>query len=51
MMLAFQIPPSKRIGELKKALEEAVKDGELLGQQPSEYYIDYLLRNRERFEL
>lgn len=51
MMLAFKIPPSKRIGEIKKVLEEAVKSGELAGQQPSEYYIEYLMLNRERFEL
>lgn len=51
LMLAFKIPPSKKIGELKKALEEAVGGGELLGQQPVEYYIEWLMENRERFEL
>lgn len=51
MMLAFGIPPSKRIGELKRALEGLVESGEVIPHQDSEFYIEYLRANRERFGL
>jgi poly(A) polymerase len=42
IMEAFQLPPSRRIGELRKMCEDAIERGEILERQPSEYYVDYL---------
>jgi poly(A) polymerase len=44
IMGAFQIPPSRRIGELRKLCEDAIERGELLERQPADYYVDYLRR-------
>jgi poly(A) polymerase len=49
IMAAFGIPPSKRIGEIKRALEEAVEKGELPGEQESEFYVQFLAENKARF--
>ena len=51
MMKAFGIPPSRRIGELKKALEEAVDNGEVPSHQPAEVYLAFLRENAARFGL
>jgi len=51
IMKVFGIPPSKRVGELKKALEFAVESGEVPSHQPSDTYIDFLRANAERFGL
>jgi poly(A) polymerase len=51
MMKAFGIPPSRRIGELKKALEEAVDSGEVASHQPAEFYLAFLRENAARFGL
>jgi poly(A) polymerase len=45
IMERFALPPSPRIGELKRALEEAVEHGELEGQCSEAYYIDWLVRS------
>jgi poly(A) polymerase len=42
IMEAFQLPPSRRVGELRKLCEDAIERGELSERQPSEYYVDYL---------
>lgn len=42
IMAAFSIPPSRRVGELRKLCEEAIARGDLLERQPSEYYVDFL---------
>ncbi len=44
IMEAFNIPPSRRVGELRKLCEDAIERGELLERQPSEYYVDFLRR-------
>jgi poly(A) polymerase len=44
IMEAFAIPPSRRVGELRKLCEDAIERGELLERQPSEYYVDFLRR-------
>lgn len=41
----FGIPPSKRIGDLKRALEEAVERGELEERREDEYYLEWLARS------
>jgi poly(A) polymerase len=51
MMRAFGLPPSRKIGEIKKALEQAVEKGEIEPRQPAEVYVDFLRANRERFGL
>ncbi|AKT38626.1 metal-dependent phosphohydrolase [Chondromyces crocatus] len=51
IMSAFCIPPSRRIGELKKALEAAVESGELQPHQPSEFYVNFLREQADRFDL
>jgi len=47
----FGIPPSKRIGDMKRALEAAVTAGEIPGYQESEFYVQFLSENRARFGL
>jgi poly(A) polymerase len=42
IMAAFGIPPSRRIGELKKWLEAAIERGEIAPHQPSEAYVEHL---------
>jgi poly(A) polymerase len=44
IMEAFQVPPSRRVGELRKLCEDAIERGELVERQPAEYYVDYLRR-------
>lgn len=51
IMKAFGIPPSRRIGELKKALEELVDTGEIPSHQDAAFYLDYLRTNAPRFGL
>jgi poly(A) polymerase len=51
LMKAFDIPPSRRIGEVKRALEQLVEAGSLQPHQPSEYYLDYVSQHRSDFEL
>jgi poly(A) polymerase len=51
IMRAFGLPPSRKIGELKAALEQAVAAGEIAPQQPAEAYVEFVRANRERFGL
>jgi poly(A) polymerase len=45
IMEAFAIPPSKRIGDLRKLCEEAVERGELEERREADYYIAYLRKS------
>jgi poly(A) polymerase len=49
IMRAFGLAPSRKIGELKAALEQAVAAGEIASQQPAEAYVEFVRANRERF--
>ena len=49
LMTELGIPPSRKLGDIKRALEGACEAGELLGGQSSEYYVDFVAANRERF--
>jgi poly(A) polymerase len=49
IMEAFGIPPSKRIGDIKRALETAVEDGEIAPGLESESYVQFLAENKARF--
>jgi poly(A) polymerase len=51
LMQHFGLPPSKRIGEIKQALESAVQAGELEPHQEAEYYIAFASNHRSRFGL
>lgn len=51
IMQAFCLPPSRKIGELKKALEAAVESGELQPHQPAEFYVAFLREQADRFGL
>ncbi len=45
IMDAFRIPPSKLIGDLKKALEAAIDAGTLEARREDPYYVAYLARS------
>jgi poly(A) polymerase len=49
IMQAFGLPPSRRVGEVKRALEEAVETGEIAPQQETDVYVEFIRANRERF--
>jgi len=51
IMETFQLPPSRLIGNVKVALESAVDAGEIPSHQPSEFYVEFLKNNAERFGL
>jgi poly(A) polymerase len=51
IMRSFGLPPSRRIGELKKALETAIDTGEVASHQCSDVYLAFLRDNAERFDL
>src|SRR5690348_17441598 len=42
IMAAFEIPPSRLIGELKRALEQAIERGELEPRREDAYYVAYI---------
>jgi poly(A) polymerase len=50
-MVAFKLPPSRLIGELKRALEAAVEAGEIAGGLESGAYVEFVGQHRERFGL
>jgi poly(A) polymerase len=51
MMKAFGLPPSRKIGDLKKALEACIETGEVASHQPAEAYLAFLRENAARFGL
>ena len=44
IMTAFEIPPSRLIGDLKRALEGAIERGELEARREDAYYVAYIAR-------
>jgi poly(A) polymerase len=44
IMEAFSLPPSRRIGDIRKLCQDAVERGELQERQEAPYYVDYLRR-------
>jgi poly(A) polymerase len=44
IMIAFELPPSRLIGELKRALEETIERGELEPRREDAYYVAHLAR-------
>ncbi len=51
IMRAFGLPPSRKVGDIKRMLEEAVQAGEVPPAQPPEAYLEFLRARRERFGL
>jgi poly(A) polymerase len=51
IMEAFGIPPSKRIGDIKRALEACVEASEIEPGLESQAYVDFLAQNKARFGL
>jgi poly(A) polymerase len=51
IMHRFGLPPSRRVGEIKRDLERAVEGGEIASQEAPEVYLEFLSRHRERFGL
>jgi poly(A) polymerase len=51
LMRAFELPPSRLVGDLRRALEIAVESGELPAGQSAAVYIDFVRGQRERFGL
>ena len=49
IMQVFGLPPSRLIGDIKRGLEQAVEQGEIPPHEPSEFYVDFLAKNKERF--
>jgi len=49
IMKGFAIPPSRRVGEIKQLLEEAVAAGEVPPQESSDVYVEFVRANRSRF--
>jgi poly(A) polymerase len=46
IMNAFQLPPSRLIGDLKRTLEEAITSGHLEPRREDAYYVAHLARHR-----
>ncbi|MES1165335.1 MAG: HD domain-containing protein [Verrucomicrobiota bacterium] len=44
IMEAFGLPPSRRIGDIRKMCQDAVERGELEERRDADYYVDYLRR-------
>jgi poly(A) polymerase len=51
IMEAFGLPPSRRIGEIKRALEAAIEAGEIERHQEAAYYVGFVAEHRDRFTL
>lgn len=51
LMKGFGIPPSRLVGEIKKALEQAIEAGELPPYLDAEVYVDHVRANPERYGL
>jgi len=49
IMRAFGLPPSRKIGEVKRILEQAVDAGEIAARQEADAYVEFVRANRERF--
>ena len=51
LMTAFGIPPSKKLGDIKRALELAVEAGEIEERLESAAYIQFIAEHKSRFGL
>ena len=51
LMQAFALPPSRLVGDIKRALEAAIEAGELEPHLESGEYVEFVRANRTRFGL
>ena len=51
LMVAFALPPSRLVGDIKRALEAAIESGELEPHLESGEYVEFVRANRARFGL
>ena len=51
IMKAFAIPPSRLIGDIKRALDEAIVKGEIAPHQECEAYVAFVAADKARFGL
>jgi poly(A) polymerase len=51
LMAAFGLPPSRLVGDIKRALEAAIESGEVEPHLESEAYVEFVAQNRARFGL
>jgi poly(A) polymerase len=51
LMEHFKLPPSRLIGDIKRALEAAVDSGELAPRMESTAYVQFVAENKARFGL
>ncbi len=49
IMATFGIPPSRLIGDIKRALEAAIEAGEIEARLETSAYVEFVGKNRERF--
>jgi poly(A) polymerase len=49
LMTTFGLPPSRLIGDIKRALEAAIEAGEIEARLESSAYVEFVGKNRERF--
>ncbi len=51
MMKAFGLAPSRKVGDIKKALEAAIEAGEIEAHLPSDAYVEFIAKDKARFGL
>ncbi len=51
LMKTFGLPPSKLVGDMKRALEVAIEAGEIESHRESGYYVAFVADHRARFGL
>jgi poly(A) polymerase len=51
LMTTFKLPPSRLIGDIKRALEGAIESGEIEARLESEAYVQFVAENKARFGL
>ncbi len=51
IMKAFGLPPSRKIGDVKRQLEELVLAGDVAPHQEADVYVEFLRANRDRFDI
>lgn len=49
VMKAFGLPPSRKIGDIKRQLEAMIEGGELEAHHPAEFYVELIAKDRSRF--